>query len=114
MTQLKKKQDRLQFENIFEVVSSDKAEVADLTYRADLILALREYFKVKGLTQKQIGELLNIPQPRVSELLNGRINLLSASTLNTYLAKIGYRVGIMCVTGSKKDDLRFEACVIEF
>lgn len=43
-----------------------------------------------GWEQAQIAQALEIPQPRVSELLRGKISLFSSDRLIGYLAKRGY------------------------
>jgi predicted XRE-type DNA-binding protein len=83
---------RLAYKNIFDAVTSDQNEAADLEFRADMMIAMRQYFEDRGWNQVQIAARLGISQPRVSELVNGRIHTLSSDKLIGYLAKIGFRI----------------------
>ncbi|NKB83891.1 helix-turn-helix domain-containing protein [Brucella grignonensis] len=84
--------EKLEYTNIFESITEDASLAADLQFRSDLLMTLIDLFDDKGWKQTQIAEALDIPQPRVSELLRGKINLFSSDRLIGYLAKLGYRL----------------------
>jgi predicted XRE-type DNA-binding protein len=46
----------------------------------------------KGVTPRQLEKLLDVPQPRVSELLNGKISRMTADLLAKYLYRLGREV----------------------
>lgn len=83
---------KLSYQNIFEAITDDPAEAADLQFRADLMLALRDLFESRNWTQADIGRALGVPQPRVSELMRGKISTVSADKLIGYLARLGLRL----------------------
>ena len=83
---------KLKFTNIFEAFTDDAQEAADLEFRADLMLLMREYFRAKKSTQAEIGRMLGIPQPRVSELMTGKIDKFSSDKLIGLLSKLGIRL----------------------
>jgi predicted XRE-type DNA-binding protein len=83
---------KLQFDNIFDAVVADKAEAADLEFRADLMLVVRQLLSEKGLDQKTAAELFGVKQPRISELMRGKVNLCSSEKLIKYLAHLGYKL----------------------
>jgi predicted XRE-type DNA-binding protein len=84
--------DKLAYSNIFESITEDKALAADLQFRSDLMMTLIDIIEHKGWKQSEIAEALDIAQPRVSELLRGKISLFSSDRLLGYLAKLGYRL----------------------
>jgi predicted XRE-type DNA-binding protein len=84
--------ERLVFENIFDVVTEDPIEAADLRFRSDLLTTLVAIFEDRKWKQADIAEALDVPQPRVSELMRGKIQLFSADKLIGYLAKLGVRL----------------------
>ena len=55
---------------------------------------IEKYIRAKRLTQKQAAAQLGITQPRVSNLLRGKIDLFSTDVLITMLAHAGLRVDI--------------------
>lgn len=83
---------QLEYENIFDAIVQDKNEAADLRFRSDLMMTLEAIFKDRGWTQKEISQILEIPQPRVSELMTGKIQLFSSDKLIGLLAKLGIRL----------------------
>lgn len=83
--------EKLQFDNIFEAIVDDKSEAADLEFRADLMLVLRQVIEMRQLDPKAVAQLLDISQPRVSELMRGKVHLYSSEKLIKHLARLGYR-----------------------
>jgi predicted XRE-type DNA-binding protein len=65
--------------------SAESATVAK--FRADLYVAIVKY--ARRYTQKQLQMILGEPQPRVSELLNGRIAGKSVDKLLYYAGRLG-------------------------
>ncbi len=84
--------DNLQFDNIFDVVAESSEEAADLEFRADLMLVIREIIESKGWSQATAAEELGVAQPRISEITRGKIQLCSADKLIGYLSKLGFRI----------------------
>ncbi|MCZ8179178.1 MAG: helix-turn-helix transcriptional regulator [Rhizobium sp.] len=82
----------LAYRNIFESITEDQALAADLQFRSDLLMTLIDVIEHKGWNQGETAAALDIPQPRVSELLRGKISLFSSDRLIGYLAKLGYRL----------------------
>jgi predicted XRE-type DNA-binding protein len=97
----------LTYSNIFESITEDKALAADLQFRSDLLMTLIDIIEHKEWNQSETAAALDIPQPRVSELLRGKISLFSSDRLIGYLAKLGYRLR------PSVDDDRNVVCVVE-
>ena len=70
------------------------AEAQDLRIRSGMIVALRKFIKGKKLTQARAAKLLGVTQPRVSDLLKGKIDLFSIGTLVKLAARAGLLVEI--------------------
>lgn len=83
---------KLSFSSIFEAVTNNPDEAADLQFRSDLMIVLTQIIKDRGLKQAQVAEILSVPQPRVSELMTGKINQISSDKLIGYLAKMQFRM----------------------
>ena len=56
----------------------------------------------KIIKQAQAAKILRVTQPRVSDLLRGRIDLFSTDSLIDMLARLGVGVRIVVKTRSKK------------
>ncbi|MCY1664207.1 helix-turn-helix domain-containing protein [Rhizobium sp. SL86] len=103
--------EKLEYTNIFESITEDPTVAADLQFRSDLLMTLIDILETKGWKQAEIAQALDIPQPRVSELLRGKISLFSSDRLIGYLAKLGYRLRpsmtgdktVICAVEVKRD-----------
>lgn len=62
--------------------------------RAKLAEALRIWMERKKLTQAETAKRLGITQPRVSEIVRGKVELLSLDYLAGLCAKAGIPVGV--------------------
>jgi len=78
--------------NVFRDLGFTAEESAHLVVRSDLMIQLQKLIASRRLTQVQIAKVLRVTQPRVSDLLRGRIDLFSTDTLVDMLARLGIRV----------------------
>jgi predicted XRE-type DNA-binding protein len=78
--------------NVFRDLGLPDAEAENLRIRSDLMARLRKVIETEGLTQARAARLLGVTQPRVSDLVRGRIDLFSIDMLVNMLAKAGVRV----------------------
>jgi predicted XRE-type DNA-binding protein len=91
----------LQYSNVFEAITDNAVEAAAMEFRADLTLVLRDFFREQKASQAQIGQMLGIPQPRVSELMAGKVNKFSSDKLIGFCAKVGIRFKPATVQAAK-------------
>jgi predicted XRE-type DNA-binding protein len=56
------------------------------------MIQVQKLIASRRLTQVQVAKVLRVTQPRVSDLLRGRIDLFSTDTLLDMLARLGVRV----------------------
>ena len=66
-----------------------------LAIRADLMIQIEKAIKSRRLKQAEAAKVMRATQPRVSDLLRGRINLFSTDTLIDMLARLGARVRLV-------------------
>jgi len=78
--------------NVFADLGFDSDEAANLRIRAEMMAALIGSIEKSRLRQAQAAKLLGITQPRVSNLMQGKIQLFSIDTLVKLLSKAGHRV----------------------
>jgi predicted XRE-type DNA-binding protein len=102
---------KLKYSNIFEAITTSAEEAADIEFRADLMLVLRDFFREQGASQAQIGQILGIPQPRVSELMRGKVDKFSSDKLIGFCAKAGIRFKPATVQAAKGRPLRVKCDV---
>ncbi len=71
----------------YDLYSPSEALVMEM--KADLLIQILTTVKDRKLSQKDLQRLLDVPQPRVSELLNEKITSMSIEKLVGYLQKLG-------------------------
>ena len=78
--------------NVFRDVGFPPDEAHNLLLRADLMLRVEKFVKDYGLTQTAAAKTLGITQPRLNQLLKGKLELFSLDALVRMLANAGLRV----------------------
>ncbi len=80
--------------NIFEDLDFDIQESQNLLLRSQTMIALLEWFNASGLTQAVAAKTLGITQPRLNQLLKGKIEIFSLDALVNMATSAGMRVGL--------------------
>ena len=81
--------------NVFRDLGFPPDEAEHLRIRSDLLIQLQKAIRSQGLKQAEAAKLLDITQPRVSDLMRGRLDLFSVDTLIDMLARLGIRVRVV-------------------
>jgi len=81
--------------NVFRDIGFARDEAEHLTLRAALLIQLQRLIASSGLRQAHVAKLLRVTQPRVSDLLRGRIDLFSTDSLIDMLARFGVEVRLV-------------------
>lgn len=85
---------RKRFASVWDAIEPSSAEAAHMKARADLMLAIRETVDVWGLTQAGSAKRLGLTQPRMNDLLRGRISKFSLDALVELATKAGLSVRV--------------------
>jgi predicted XRE-type DNA-binding protein len=72
---------RQAFANVWDALEDDAVAAANMTMRSDLLIALQRRIESWKVTQAQAARKLGVTQPRLNDLLRGRINKFSLDTL---------------------------------
>ena len=86
--------------NVFRDLGFSKEESEHLLIRADLLIQVQKTITSRRLPQAEAAKVLRVTQPRVSDLLRGRIDLFSTDALIDMLARLG--LGVRLVVKSAK------------
>lgn len=78
--------------NVFADLGFDAPQATHLRMRSDLMIRLSRLIETRGLTQRQAARLLGVSQPRVSDLVRGKIDRFSIDTLVAMLGRAGVEV----------------------
>jgi predicted XRE-type DNA-binding protein len=81
--------------NVFEEVGFDPDEAHNLAIRSALMMAITRLIERRGMTQRQAAELFGVAQPRVSDVVRGKIELFTIDALVKMLSAAGVKVGVV-------------------
>jgi predicted XRE-type DNA-binding protein len=80
------------FASVWDAIEDTSAEAENMKLRSALIMVLKEHVTSANLSQSQAAKLFGVTQPRVSDLLRGKINLFGLDTLVNMAVAAGLRV----------------------
>ena len=81
--------------NVFADLGFSEEEAEHLRLRSTLMIEIRKLIEERDLTQAEAAKLFGVTQPRISNLVRGRIDLFSLDTLVGMLARAGVHVDIV-------------------
>jgi predicted XRE-type DNA-binding protein len=87
--------------NVFRDLGFRRDEAEHLLVRADLMIEVQKLIVSRRLKQHAAAKLLRVTQPRVSDLLRGRIDLFSTDALIDMLTRLGARVQLTVKPGRR-------------
>lgn len=82
------------FASVWDAVESTPEATASMRVRAELMIATQRYVEASGETQAQAAKRLGLTQPRLNDLLRGRIEKFSLDVLVRMLARVGKQVPV--------------------
>jgi len=88
--------------NVFRGLGFSSEEAEHLRIRSLLIVHLRRLIEARGLNQSDAAKLFGVTQPRVSDLVHGKIDLFSIDALIDMLARAGVRVKLTLSPSRRK------------
>jgi len=77
------------FESAFDAIADSREDALNMKLRAGLIREIRAKVAVAGWTQAETARKLGVTQPRISDLLNGKLSKFSLDALVKMLARLG-------------------------
>jgi len=78
--------------NVFADIGFSRDEAQNLLLRSDLMTKVERFAKRSGLTQTETARALGVTQPRLNDLLRGKIDKFSLDALVNMLGHAGMRV----------------------
>ncbi len=81
--------------NVFRDLGFSADEADHLRIRSELMAKLQAVITARSLKQAAVAELLGVSQPRVSDLMRGRIDLFNAEMLIDMLSRLGIRTRVV-------------------
>ena len=80
------------FESVWDAIEDTPEEALNMRLRSELMIQITRRVKEWGVTQKEAAQRLGITQPRLNDLLNGRINKFGLDALVNLTGPAHFRV----------------------
>jgi predicted XRE-type DNA-binding protein len=77
------------YSSVWDAIEDTPQEAASMRARSALLMELSNVIQTRGMTQAQAAELFGVTQPRISDLMRGKINLFSLDILMNMAATAG-------------------------
>lgn len=86
------------FKSVWDAIEDDPAQAANMKHRSALMMAIGEHIRANGLNQTEAAKIFAVSQPRISNLMRGKIGMFSIDTLIAMLAAAGIGIDIKVKT----------------
>jgi predicted XRE-type DNA-binding protein len=83
--------DMQRFGSVWDAIEDTPQQAASMRARSGLMMNLTKIIGDRGITQSDAAILFGVTQPRISDLMRGKINLFSLDTLMDMAATAGMR-----------------------
>ena len=80
------------FGSVWDAIEDTPAQAENMRLRSALMMALKDHITRKGLSQSQAAKMFGVTQPRVSDLMRGKIELFGLDSLVNMAAAAGLHV----------------------
>ncbi|WP_186391194.1 MULTISPECIES: helix-turn-helix domain-containing protein [unclassified Pannonibacter] len=80
------------FASVWDAIEDTPEEAENMKLRSMLMMALKSHIERAGLNQAQAAQMFGVTQPRVSDLMRGKINLFGLDALVNMAAAAGLRI----------------------
>ena len=88
--------------NVFRDLGYGPEEAEHLPIRSMLMAVLTRQIEARDVTQAEAAKLFGVSQPRVSDLVRGKVDLFSIDMLVDMLARAGMKVEFTAKPTSKR------------
>ena len=82
------------FASVWDAIEDMPAEAENMKLRSRLMMELKGYIIRTGMSQADAAKLFGVTQPRVSDLMRGKINLFGLDALVNMAAAAGFHIEI--------------------
>ncbi|HEY4146205.1 helix-turn-helix domain-containing protein [Pinirhizobacter sp.] len=80
------------FSSVWDAIEDSSEQVENMKLRSKLMMALKHHIEAAALSQTQAARIFHVTQPRVSDLVRGKIDLFGLDALVNMAAAAGLHV----------------------
>lgn len=82
------------FVSVWDALEDTREAAANMRVRAELMIEVQRYVKQSKLTQTEAAKRLGVTQPRLNDLVRGKIDKFSLDALVNMLGRVGRQVTV--------------------
>lgn len=82
------------FASVWDAIEDSAEEAENMKLRSALMMALKNHLTRSNVSQTQAAQLFGVTQPRISDLMRGKINLFSIDALVNMAAAAGLHIEV--------------------
>jgi len=82
------------FSSVWDAIEDTPAEAENMKLRSALMMALKEHIAHTGMSQSQAAKLFGVTQPRISDLVRGKIDLFGLDALVNMASAAGLHIAM--------------------
>src|ERR1017187_1684919 len=80
------------FTSVWDAIEDTPEQAANMKLRSVLMIALKDHITRTGMSQAEAAQIFGVTQPRVSDLMRGKIHLFAIDALVNMAAAAGLRI----------------------
>jgi len=88
------------FPSVWDAIEDTPEETENMKLRSALITALRSHIARNHMSQTQAAKLFGVTQPRISDLMRGKINLFGLDALVNMATAAGLHIEMRVFEGA--------------
>lgn len=81
-----------QFASVWDAIEDSPEQSQNMRLRSTLMMALKDRIERSGLTQTEAAALFGVTQPRISDLVRGKISVFGLESLVNMASAAGLQV----------------------
>lgn len=80
------------FTSVWDAIEDTPEEAENMKLRSVLLSTLKDHLTRTGMSQAQAAKLFGVTQPRISDLMRGKINLFGLDALVNMASAAGFQI----------------------
>lgn len=82
------------YASVWDAIADTPGQAANLRARAELMRQIAAHVRMQGWTQVEAAQRCGVTQPRINDLLRGRVSRFSLDALVNISTALGFRVRV--------------------
>jgi predicted XRE-type DNA-binding protein len=80
------------FTSVWDAIEDTPEEAENMKLRSALLSTLKDHLTRTGMSQAQAAKLFGVTQPRMSDLMRGKINVFGLDALGNMASAAGFHI----------------------